>query len=338
MTTATGAEDEADAARVATAFFDANSARFGKGVRIGSGQCGVTYRAHDLRRKIDVCVKVYKGTADPPGAERDWHITSTLKHKLIADTFAVETTGSPARSVVVARFIHGRSLKGVLDRLDQHSSDPHRDAVQDVLFRGVGSDICTALSAIHGAGFGHGDLHEGNVIVTPGATPGAAIIDFDNATFRRTPEESEQQRKESDVRATKRLLGCLTQGARWHEPLVELFQSCRTAEEFQRALDGAITAMTGTVCGVDAHPNVITYTDCFRFIAANSLVGAQFLPAFKRLLLRVAKDTNTQAALDEAQERMLERVKNDANYPEMRVDISVRHIGATALLESLVGD
>src|SRR5687767_10276488 len=88
---------------------------------LGEGSYGRAFLARDAIRHVPVCVKLYHGGVAAPGADRDWHVTSTLKHAAIADTFTVEQFASlNAQCVaVVSRYIPGRNLERLFQRLEQ---------------------------------------------------------------------------------------------------------------------------------------------------------------------------------------------------------------------------
>jgi hypothetical protein len=208
---------------------------------LGEGASGRAYLANDHRRRVDVCIKLYHEGIPAKGSDRDWHITSTLKHRAVADTFTVEEFSSTQRRclAVVSRFIRGHSLMRVLQQIE--ATPLERQVELSIAFLdSVIEDLCEGLSACHDAGFGHGDLHARNVIICQREHRlGAVIIDFDNATIASSSCD-EKSRCASDVRSLRYLIGQIAQGWKWHELLLSLVDHHQSIGALRGALGWAL--------------------------------------------------------------------------------------------------
>ena len=212
---------------------------------LGSGASGRAYLATDMRRRIDVCVKLYRAGTPPSGSERDWYITSVIKHESLGDTFTIEDFRSDGRdcTATISRYIEGYSLSDVLFKLDSVPSERHRVLVVHLLAIAA-KDVCGAIQACHRHGFGHGDLHERNVIIKrEGAGLRAVVIDFDNATLGNT-KDLEIERFAKDIRSLRLLIGQVTYGWKWHDAFQRLLDNHRSIAEFIGAFYWAISFLT----------------------------------------------------------------------------------------------
>jgi serine/threonine protein kinase len=206
--------------------------------RLGSGEFGVTFRAADLRRDVDVCLKFFKAGTAPSAARREWLLTSRLKHPSVNDTHTVEHVpagdGAPPNVVVVSRYQPGETLESIVGRLDSLADDVRADVV-DALLLTVVFPLCDALTFCHKEGVGHGDLHVRNIMVDSPSPP--VLIDFGNANSRiGEPELAENELMQADVRALWWIVGCVVQGTYFADPLSNALKRCESAEQIKHGL------------------------------------------------------------------------------------------------------
>jgi eukaryotic-like serine/threonine-protein kinase len=136
---------------------------------IGRGAMGDLYRARDTSLGRTVAIRVVSpAIADNPEQEERLlsaaRRAAAVSHPNIAAVYEVgEESGA---SYLAGEFVAGQPLKSLVAG---HSLNPRR-AID------FGIQIADALADAHAAGLVHGDLHPGNVIVTPKG--GIKILDF----------------------------------------------------------------------------------------------------------------------------------------------------------------
>lgn len=139
--------------------------RFYQDDPIGGGAYGYVYKALDILRSIDVAVKIFIEGRAPHGAERAWNITSRIIDPQIAPTSTIEEFRCEETVYVaaVSHFIPGRSVKEIFDWADSKSASD-RSLVAEDLAKTLVPSLLGILEKCHRLGYGHGDLHEGNVM------------------------------------------------------------------------------------------------------------------------------------------------------------------------------
>ena len=315
---------------------------------LGEGAAGFTFRGFDRRRSVEVCLKFYLNGKADRGADRDWRITSTIKHELVADTFSVEHFdygGAEPAVVLVSRFIPGRNLERVLRSIEDEPEADRRPLLRTVVAR-LGVSLDSAVQVLHARGVGHGDLHGRNVIVSPadrnddviGGSPWRPVlIDFDNATFRRAPEDGEQARIEKDVRSIRRLLGSMTYGSAWHDELTGLLQECPTTRDEGFALGAALTFLDH-VDNVDpSYFDEGTISVALRSLLAQRTAGAPYGAYLAEMIKRVAERVGCHDLYVAAHDAMKKRILEDRSYPGISVSMTQTDARFAATLKALIG-
>lgn len=285
-------------------------------------------------------MKIFKDGEVPQGASRDWHITSKLKHPLIVDTFTIETFHSTSLNkdciAVISRFIEGKNLEQILDKID--SCPPDKREIQSTyLLKAISRDLCASIRVCHEfkegvvQGFGHGDLHERNIIVRKvqdkNQRPGLemVLIDFDNATCRKmvNGNNSEIKRMESDIRAIRNIVGCITFGYRWHDSLQTVLSTCQSAEHIRIVLSN-ILSFLGHINNVSkADFNSGKFLSGLRALVAAKIGGLSCAEEYRNFLETLAGDLNVKGEFDKAMGILLWNIKNNPNYPVVSVGIDI---------------
>ena len=190
---------------------------------LGTGAYATVFKAWDIDRNVDVAIKIFHNGAAPAGSQRGWKLTSRTIHPQIAPTHTVETFSAndgTSCKAVVSRFIPGKTLRHVWDKFDTYD-EPTRVIIADDFALSLISSLLEVLELCHTLGFGHGDLHAGNIMTFLNSqfeqyTFHVILIDFDNTSFKTELESlSEQEKIDSDIRAVKRLIEATLSDWEW---------------------------------------------------------------------------------------------------------------------------
>ena len=182
--------------------------------KIGEGAYGSVWKGNENFREIPVAVKIHHDGIKPKGAERGWTISTMVSHPQIAKTYTIESflnrEGLECMAVV-SQLVPGKSLKSIFGELNDLSPED-RELFQDDLAHSFVPSLLDILQFCHSRSYGHGDLHEGNIMVfitglevTYEFT--AILIDFDNASIQTEKYcPTEKNKIEKDYSLLKRIL------------------------------------------------------------------------------------------------------------------------------------
>ena len=143
--------------------------------RLGSGGMGAVYLARDLGLQRHVAIKTLPVGAGP-GLVRltlEARAMAAVTHPAVAQIHGLETWRG--RPLLVVEFLPGGTLAARLDRGPQ----PCAEAV------GVAVTLCEALTALHDAGYVHGDVKPSNIGFASNGT--AKLLDFGLARLTNVP-------------------------------------------------------------------------------------------------------------------------------------------------------
>lgn len=334
-------------AELTTSFSAAHESKYELGPRIGAGAYGITFRAHDKHRDIDVCVKLFQNGAAPVGAPREWRATSEFKHASIAGTYTVETftvDDLGTAHAVVSELIPGRNLKEVLHELS-HADDPNAasGSRRELYQQGVGG-ICTALAHCHERGVGHGDLHAGNIMISADADAqtgklvvSATLIDFDNATYGMIRPRTEEELMTADIGAVRELVPRILAGSCWREEIDEFFQSARTATDLVEVfnLTRRILPDVEVLNPGDFPPNKIESE--LRAVMAARTARREYANAYHLFVEAVAARLGRTSDYEQAQARLVSDLKAGL-IPKVSLEgVQVTDVGERAAIIKLLG-
>lgn len=209
---------------------------------LGDGGFGTVYHAKDLYRGVDVAIKIFHDGIIPVGSERGWNITSRINHKQIAPTYTIESFSSIENKefkAVISRFIPGKSLKEIFEWTNT-LKDSEKSVVAEDLSYSLILSILDVVEQIHILGWGHGDLHEGNIMVflkdiSSHYIFSSILIDFDNTSIKTEfYSATEKDKIEKDCRLLKtRILRYIIIDWEWEQEIVKLLESYSTATELK---------------------------------------------------------------------------------------------------------
>jgi serine/threonine protein kinase len=280
---------------------------------LGQGAYGAVYKAKDIDRGIDVAIKLFFDGHAPKGADRAWNLTSRLVHHQVVPTYTVETfvgEGKLLYKAVVSRFIPGKSLRQVFDWWNTRSTEQMKYISED-FSNSFLTSVIDALYYCHRSGFGHGDLHEGNIMVVPINYGNknqfeAILIDFDNASFKSDMKtSSEIEKMQKDVRLMARITRNVTQEWKWGKDFHTLFESDLTIEEIKFAYQSVLTFISGIESGTEVNK---TFRFAVKLLLPRAIGGVKIQPILK-LYRTIATTAGKSEEFEEAYTQVLEDLK-----------------------------
>lgn len=288
---------------------------------LGEGDSANTFKATDILRRVDVCIKIFKNGHAPSGEHRDWRITSTIKHPQIADTFTVEEYESSSIScrccAVISRFIPGKNLETFLEKLNSENNKT-RDSLTTRLLSEFFPSLCEAVSKCHSHNYGHGDLTERNVIVNADlklaqSNLAATLIDFDNAWNKEDLLSIEEEEKmQSDLRLLSRILGCIAENRRWYRSLEELLKEATNIDEYAFLFNGFIS-FTNNLLGKPKEYILVDFIEFHTSTINSCLNGSQIGLKLRESVRAIAKELKVEEMFTTALDTVATRLSDVNN-------------------------
>ena len=215
---------------------------------IGGGAYGTVFKAKDIDRDLDVAIKLYNEGLVPAGSERGWNLSSKTINHQIAPTYTIEnfTSRGAEFKAVVSRFIPGKSLRSTFEWCNNQSPENKSRIADDLAFSFLPS-LLEVLELCHSLRFGHGDLHDGNVMIVPTDISNrfefsAVLIDFDNSSIQQNVFcSTEKEKIEKDCRLFASRLGpYILMDWAWEKEVGNIFKSYNKIGDIRIAFDAIL--------------------------------------------------------------------------------------------------
>lgn len=259
---------------------------------LSGGSYGAVFKGFDIDRGIPVAIKIYHDGTVPLGSERGWIVTSKIINPQISPTFTIETFNSDNKEckAVISRFIPGKSLKQIFDWANEQTPKNKLLIADDFVFSLLPS-LLNILELCHSLGFGHGDLHSGNIMATLTNINEkfeftATLIDFDNSSIETNVYcATEKEKIEKDCRsfASANGIGPYTVlDWQWAEQVKNIFTSYNRIRDFKIAFE-----------------SILNYVD---LINREIVTNEKTLIIFKNLLNHSMHSFSSEATMDSLRE------------------------------------
>lgn len=295
---------------------------------LGSGSFGAVYRAKDIDRNIDVAVKLFNDGQTPAGVERGWHLTSRLIHAQVVPTYTVETflgLDGLQYKAVVSRFVPGKSLREVFEWWNAQTQLSKKSISEDFSKTFLPS-VIDALSFCHNKGFGHGDLHEGNIMVLPTNfakqnTFEAILIDFDNASFKSNlAGDSEKEKMEKDVRLLARIASYLMIEWKWGTYVEPVFNAYTSIDHIKRIYQAILIYISGIEDQThDLNRDLRFALSLMRAKELTTLTAKPAINVLRKITASIGKSSEFEVQLARIMNE-LERLNDDLKMEEVTID------------------
>lgn len=294
---------------------------------LGIGAYASVFKTRELARNIDVAIKEHINGITPENANRGWTISTVAKNPQIASTFTVETFEDRAGrtcQAVVTQFVPGKTLSKVLDKFLELKEEEKPIMIEDFAFTLVPS-LFEVLSFCHRLGYGHGDLHEGNVMthirqIEVEFELNAILIDFDNASIETEIYKPDEISKiQADERLVKRMIRNILNS--WmHMPSVEkLLDGYLSVEKLKNTYNKLLSFIEISNLSVFTESSITIF---LRNLLGMDLERKDFQPFIDSLAM-VAKERNKShefcCALEEFNKEFQLREETDDLSTEMRI-------------------
>ncbi|MDP1880797.1 MAG: hypothetical protein Q8K60_07645 [Parachlamydiaceae bacterium] len=285
---------------------------------LGGGAYGIVFKANDINRKIEVAIKLYHDGIVPEGSERGWNLSSKTINRQIAPTYTIEPFDSMGVEckAVVSRFIPGKSLKETFAWCDKQEPS-HKLLIADDLAHTSLPSLITVLELCHSLGFGHGDLHEGNIMIFPTDIRekyffNVVLIDFDNSSIQ-TEElcTTEKDKIDKDCRLFKTRVGpYIIMDWKWKDQVTPIFSQYHSMRDFRIAFD-ILLPFINLVDGNEVDErNILDTLSRMMSYRMNGLVPKGLLDALKA----VSKEAGLEQLFENTLNKFNEVIRNQDNW------------------------
>ena len=210
---------------------------------LGKGHYACVFKAFDIDRQIEVAIKIFFDGIAPKGSERGWHISSSVIHSQIAQTSTIENFRSKVLKrqckAVVQRLIPGKTLKSLIEEFDSIEQSPNYQAVLNDFGLTYFPSLLTVLNFCHSQNFGHGDCHDGNIMVFLEQHDTlhsfrVVLIDFDNSSIKETLNaKTEKQKIESDISLIKYFYKKVFSDWKFYEAILIILNNYTSVSQYQ---------------------------------------------------------------------------------------------------------
>ncbi len=212
-------------------------------MELGEGHYAFVFLCKDIQIGTDLAVKVFFEGVPPDGAKRGWHITSSIIHNQIAPTLTVEPFYSKKLKrecyAVIQRHVPGKSMRKVNQDFNDIELEPSFQFVLNDFALTYVNSLLEIITFCHSSNIGHGDLHDGNIIVFQEYHPTkhsfrAVLIDFENSSFKDSiVSKTELEKIESDIGLFRYFFTQTFYQWKYYEPIIVMFREYNKMAEFK---------------------------------------------------------------------------------------------------------
>ena len=286
---------------------------------LGEGSYAFVFLCKDIQRNIQVAIKLFFEGIPEKGTKRGWEITSTIIHNQIAPTFTVEPFYSKKLKkdcvAVIQKFVPGKSMKQINKHFDIIENEPHFQKVLNDFALTYVNSLLEVVCFCHSQGFGHGDLHSGNIIAFIEKHPTkfpirAILIDFDNSSFKsETAILSEKGKMENDIGLFKYFFTQSFYQWKYYEPIIEIFKDYDKISEYKLSY-----SIVSTFIDLILN-NKTTVNDFEQLLTSlpHPMMGFH-IPNTIKCLRSIAQIENLTTNLQTAIDSYIEKIKNPNNW------------------------
>ena len=288
---------------------------------LGSGNNGICYEALEIASQVPVAVKLSSYGLDVAG-QRDFRVPRLLgptRRVAALHTIQPFNVGKLTHYGVVSQLIRGVTLERFIEGLALVPFDRGTESDRDfalMALRDLAGTLCDGVEAMHQAGFGHGDLHERNVLVSAGNPRGwpnieATLIDLGNASVRptRSVEENENALKVKDLSALRKCLNLLFQ----HLPTAALYRKgiLGTGPDVSD-IRWVVERLTYAFGAGSLNAELLTedfFDSFFRELLARQIAGSRGAAAFRDVLREAADSADVRPIHERAVKHHQEQIE-----------------------------
>jgi tRNA A-37 threonylcarbamoyl transferase component Bud32 len=295
---------------------------------LGKGHYACVFKAFDKDRNIDVAIKIFFSGIAPDGSQRGWHITSSVIHNQIAQTSTIETFHSNHLNkdckAVIQRYVPGKPLKSILDKFNTLEQNPSYQIVLNDFGLTYFKSLLNVLNFCHSQGFGHGDCHDGNIMVFSEShltkhTFRVVLIDFDNSSIKKTLNaKTEKEKIESDIGLLKYFFDKTFIDWKYYEAVKRILASYKTLTEIQFSYSIVSEYIEHCIKETASKENILKVLSMF----PHPFMGFHIPPTINCLKM-VAEISKTENVFNEALD---EYIKNASNPDNWNHELSIEKI------------
>jgi len=306
---------------------------------LGEGHYACVFKAYDIDRNVEVAIKIFFKGITPKGSERGWHITSSVIHNQIAQTNTIETFYSALLKreckAVIQRFIPGKTLNSLLNKFDKLAKGKGYQTILNDFGLSYLISLLEVLSFCHNQNFGHGDCHDGNIMVFLESHEtrnimSVILIDFDNSSIKQSlNSNTEKEKIESDIGLFKYFFKKAFYDWKYYTSVSIMFESYDSIREFQISYSIVSDFISFCIKGGKSKEGIKKILEKL----PHPFMGFNYFSTIESLQ-SISEIENIEETFEEALEEHKKAILNPINW-EHEVSIEVFEDGITNIYRDL---